>query len=277
MANRRMFSKKIINSARFIKMPPSTQVLYFHLGLAADDDGIVEAFAIMRMVGCSEDDLKILVAKEFVKVLNDDLVTYILDWNEHNNIRSDRKVDSVYKSLLLQILPEVELIESKPRSDLKNNQDGRSTDGPDDSPRSGHGLNLDGLGKDRLGKDRLKEKNTKKENPQKNSFDFTGFTDKQIEAIEEWFEYRKQIKKPYKSQLTLDRLRNELLNNDNLIRDIQWSIAKGYQGVYSPDTHYNSQPRSSNHDLSNQPKTKDEMLSVLNKQGISVNENDLPF
>ena len=61
-------------------MPVSTQCLYFHLGLHADDDGIVEAYTIMNLVGATEDDLKILVAKEFVTVLNEDLVTYITEW-----------------------------------------------------------------------------------------------------------------------------------------------------------------------------------------------------
>ncbi len=117
MAARRMFSQKIINSARFIKMPVSCQALYFHLGLNADDDGVVEAFGLMRMLGNSEDDIKILVAKGFVQVLNEDLVTYILDWGEHNLIRADRKIDSIYKDLLLKIIPEIKLIESKPRSD----------------------------------------------------------------------------------------------------------------------------------------------------------------
>ena len=80
MADRRMFSRRIINSAKFLKMPVSTQCLYFHLGLNADDDGIVEAYMTINMVGATEDDLKILVAKNFVQVLNEDLVTYITDW-----------------------------------------------------------------------------------------------------------------------------------------------------------------------------------------------------
>ncbi len=119
MATRRMFSKTIISSARFIKMPPSTQMLYFHLGLNADDDGIVEAFPIIRMVGSNEDDLKILTAKNFVIILNEDLVAFITDWNDHNLIRADRKIDSKYKNLLLKILPDIEIKEAKIRADTK--------------------------------------------------------------------------------------------------------------------------------------------------------------
>ena len=55
MAQRRMFSKRIIESAKFLKMPISCQALYFHLGMNADDDGIVEAFKVMRMTGSTED------------------------------------------------------------------------------------------------------------------------------------------------------------------------------------------------------------------------------
>jgi len=117
MANRRMFSKKITESARFLKMPSETQALYFHLGMSADDDGVVEAFTIMRLLGATEDSLKILVAKDFVRVLNDDLVTHIIDWNEHNLIRADRKIDSIYKDLLLEVVPEIELLEPKSRKD----------------------------------------------------------------------------------------------------------------------------------------------------------------
>ena len=119
MAERRMFSKRLINSAKFIKMPASTQCLYFHLGIYADDDGVVEAYNVMNQVGATDDDLKILAAKGFVIVLNDDLVTYITDWTENNKIRADRKIDSIYKDLLLQVVPEVELLEKKDRADVK--------------------------------------------------------------------------------------------------------------------------------------------------------------
>ena len=138
MATRRMFSKRIINSGRFLKMPISSQALYFHLGMEADDDGIVEAFGVLKNSGLGEDDLRVLVAKELVKVLNEDLVSFITDWREHNLIRADRKIDSIYKDLLLQIIPEAELVKAKPRSDVQDNKrlgNKKSTD----SPRTVHG------------------------------------------------------------------------------------------------------------------------------------------
>jgi hypothetical protein len=125
-----MFTQKITNSARFLKMSPSAQSLYFHLGMHADDDGVVEAFTIMQLINAAEDDFKILVAKSFIKPLNDDLVSYILDWREHNTIRADRKIDSRYKDLLVQILPDVELVKAKPRSDVEDNSTRVGTDQP---------------------------------------------------------------------------------------------------------------------------------------------------
>lgn len=147
MAERRMFSKRVIGSARFLRMPGSTQALYFHLGMAADDDGIVEAYPIMQMVNASEDDLKLLAAKGFVKVLNDDLVTYILDWQENNKIRADRKVNSIYRDLLLQVMPETPLIEPRQRADRVR------PDMTEDNQRTTTGRHR--IGKDRIGKDRI--------------------------------------------------------------------------------------------------------------------------
>ena len=103
MANRRMFSKTIIASARFLRMPPTSRLLYYDLGMYADDDGIVEAFSVMRMTQATDDDLKVLMAKGFVKVLNDEQVTLIVDWNENNYIPKDRYHPSIYKGLVLQL------------------------------------------------------------------------------------------------------------------------------------------------------------------------------
>lgn len=149
MAERRMFSKRVINSARFLKMPVSTQCLYFHLGLHADDDGVVEAYTVMNSVGASEDDLRVLTAKGFIHVLNDDLVAYITDWTENNKIRADRKIDSIYKDLLIQIVPNIRLIERKPRADVKKKM---IECGPSDDQWTSSGQPMDCIGKDRIGK-----------------------------------------------------------------------------------------------------------------------------
>lgn len=100
MAEKRMFSNKIIGSGRFLRMPPTSRLLYYDLGMAADDDGIVEAFGVLRSDGCTEDDLRVLVAKGFIKILNEDFVAMITDWKTNNSIRADRHHPSIYAELL---------------------------------------------------------------------------------------------------------------------------------------------------------------------------------
>lgn len=100
MAERRMFAKSIIGSARFLRMPPTSRLLYYDLGMDADDDGCVEAFTVMRKTGAAEDDLRVLVSKGFVQILNEDLVSVILDWKTNNYIQNDRYHPSIYAKLL---------------------------------------------------------------------------------------------------------------------------------------------------------------------------------
>lgn len=153
MAERRMFSKRVVGSARFLKMPISTQCLYFHLGLNADDDGIVEAYTTIKQIGATEDDLKVLVAKGFCKVLNEDLVTYITDWRENNKLRADRKIDSIYKDLLLQMVPDADVQQARRRSDIKPLEEGGRPADVQWTSIGRHRLGEVRIGEDRLGKD----------------------------------------------------------------------------------------------------------------------------
>ena len=104
MAERRMFSSRVTGAARFLRLPPSAQALYFHLGLYADDEGIAEGFSVVGMVRGRDEDLFLLEEKGFVKILNEDLVTYIVDWNECNQLRADRAKQSIYHDLLVDYL-----------------------------------------------------------------------------------------------------------------------------------------------------------------------------
>lgn len=137
MAERRMFAKSITGSARFLRMPVSSRLLYYDLGMAADDDGVVEAFSVLRLSGATEDDLRVLASKSFVQVLNDDLVSVILDWKQNNQIRPDRYKPSIYADLLKGLPSGI------PSGNQAVNQaaTGRDTSG---KPR---------LGKERLGED----------------------------------------------------------------------------------------------------------------------------
>ena len=103
MAQRRMFSKKITNTDQFLDLPLSSQALYFHLNMNADDDGFVNNVrSIIRLVGASNDDFKLLVAKQFVITFNDG-ITVIRDWRIHNYIQKDRRQPTLYKEELKQL------------------------------------------------------------------------------------------------------------------------------------------------------------------------------
>lgn len=155
MAERRMLSKKIFQSRKFLMMPFEAQALYTHLILSSDDDGVVEAFPIVRMIGAKEDSLGLLVVKKFILPLNDDMVYFITDFEEQNKIRADRVQPSRYRELLLEKTGLV--VEGKRVTSQKKYIDGQVTDKcltndgqvTDKCPHS--------IGKDSIGKDRIVE------------------------------------------------------------------------------------------------------------------------
>lgn len=90
MAERRCFSNKIVGSDAFLEMPLSTQALYFQLGMNADDDGFVNSpKRLVRFVGASEDDFKLLIAKRFIFYFEEGIVV-IKHWRMHNTLKNDR-------------------------------------------------------------------------------------------------------------------------------------------------------------------------------------------
>lgn len=95
MAQRRMFSPDIVGSDAFLDMPTSSQALYFHLGMYADDDGFVNPKRIMRMVGVQDDDLKVLISKRFVLPFENGVVV-IKHWKINNLVRKDWYKETPY-------------------------------------------------------------------------------------------------------------------------------------------------------------------------------------
>jgi len=96
MAERRMFAKKIIDSDAFLEMPLSSQALYFHLSMRADDDGFLNnPKRIMRTVCAAEDDLRVLLTKRFI-ILFDSGIVVIKHWRMHNYIQKDRYTPTNY-------------------------------------------------------------------------------------------------------------------------------------------------------------------------------------
>lgn len=92
---RRMFSPVIVDSDAFLDMPVSSQALYFHLGMHADDDGFVNPKRLMRAIGVSDDDLKVLVGKRFVLPFDNGVVV-IKHWRINNLIRKDWYKETMY-------------------------------------------------------------------------------------------------------------------------------------------------------------------------------------
>lgn len=96
MADRRMFSKTIIDSDVFLDMPLSTQALYFHLSMQADDEGFVNnPKKIQRMIGASDDDFKILITKRYILTFESGIIV-IKHWKIHNYIQTDRFKPTTY-------------------------------------------------------------------------------------------------------------------------------------------------------------------------------------
>lgn len=97
MAEKRMFTQKITDSDAFLDMPLSTQALYFHLNMMADDDGFINnPKRIQRTIGASEDDLKLLIAKRFVICFENGVIV-IKHWLMHNTLRKDRYKPTQYQ------------------------------------------------------------------------------------------------------------------------------------------------------------------------------------
>ena len=97
MAERRMFAKTIIDSDAFLDMPPTTQLLYFHLSMRADDDGFVnKPKSVMRMIGATQGDIEMLIIKKFIIPFESGIVV-IKHWKIHNYIRNDRYTETKYK------------------------------------------------------------------------------------------------------------------------------------------------------------------------------------
>ena len=138
MAERRMFAKTIIDSDAFLDMPMSARLLYYDLGMRADDDGFINSpKKIMRMIGASNDDVNILIARKFV-IPFDSGVVVIKHWRINNYLRNDRYTETKY-------------LEEK--STLEVDKNGSYT--AKNNTGIPHGIPTVSTGKVRLGKDSI--------------------------------------------------------------------------------------------------------------------------
>lgn len=149
-----MFAKTIIDSDAFLDMPLSTQALYFHLSMRADDEGFINnPKKIQRMIGASDDDLKVLIAKSFIIPFESGIVV-IKHWKIHNYIRGDRIKHTVYSE-------ERQLLDIKDNGAYTYVADICQTDDSQMTVKSQHRLGKDSIDKDSIGKDKEKAKSTR--------------------------------------------------------------------------------------------------------------------
>lgn len=100
MANKRMINKTVVDSDAFLDMPQTTQNLYFHLNMRADDDGFLDSpKQVMRSVGSNQNDLEILLAKRYLLAFESGVII-IKHWKLHNTIRKDRYKPTLYQEEL---------------------------------------------------------------------------------------------------------------------------------------------------------------------------------
>ncbi len=240
MANKRMFTMKICDSDAFLDMPLSTQCLYFHLNMRADDDGFIgNSKRIVRLVGASEDDLKLLIAKRFLLAFEDGVIV-IKHWRMHNTLSQNRYHETQYleeKDMLRlkdngsysfdggRPLDDTKLIESSTRQSRRA-KDGHETDSDLDI-----GLDIDkDLDKDLdLGLDKGKGKSKK-------PAVYYPMDESLNQSFLDFIEFRKKIKKPMTDkaiELAMKEL-EKLAGSDNdlAIQIINQSILRGWQGLF---------------------------------------------
>lgn len=146
MANRRMFSRDVVMTDDFLDLPPTTKALYFFLNLEADDDGFVgNPKTIMRLVGTTKEDMKLLIEGNYVLLFNSGVVV-ITDWTEHNSIRKDRKKPTRFAEEMQQIA----LVEGNKYQWLSDVQ-------PTDNQLTTKCQTNGCIGEDRIGEDRRGE------------------------------------------------------------------------------------------------------------------------
>lgn len=175
MAERRMFAKTIIDSDDFLDMPLSTQALYFHLSMRADDDGFLNnARKIMRTIGANQNDYDLLLAKAFI-IQFDDGICVIKHWRINNYIRADRYKETIYKDQYNMLT-----VRENGRYSLVEN--------PDETALSEVGIPV-GIpvgrqvvypGKDSIGKDSIDKYNKEKESKEKEKNSPTAQTTKRF-------------------------------------------------------------------------------------------------
>lgn len=241
-----MFAKTIIDSDAFLEMPISARLLYYDLGMRADDDGFINSpKKIMKMIGASEDDINILILKKFI-IPFDNGVVVLKHWRIHNYIRKDTYNETPYKEQ--KMLLEVDDNKSYKLKDIFSVQavDEPSTDSGREllEKNPEHAINTESQRvvdepstQVRLGK--VSIDNNKKEKKAKTNFDTilseSEFNETTKERLKDFIKMRKAIKKPLTDRaldLTIKRLKKIANSEEEIQMILDNSIINSYQGVF---------------------------------------------
>lgn len=231
MANRRMFSLDIVDTDKFLEMSLSSQALYFHLGMRADDDGFVSSpKKIMSFTGCGKKELQQLVDNDFVIQFESGVIV-ISDWKKQNYIQSDRYKRTVYT-------------EERESLDLIDNKYYLENSGKMVMDTECiHGVSITetqySLGEDSLGKVSLDKVNIKGE---QSSHIYYPEDEKLDRAFKDYIEMRKKMKpKPTDRaiELAMKKLKklatippSENMDNDLAIKILEESVLNGWKGLF---------------------------------------------
>ena len=245
-----MFAKTIIDSDAFLEMPLSTQALYFHLSMRADDDGFLNnAKKVMRMIGANQNDLDLLLVKNFV-IKFEDGICVIKHWRIHNYIQTDRYHETMYKDNknLLNIDDNKAYTLKNTGKKLEGNKiieviEPMDTECIQDVYKMDTQVRLE-LGKDSIGKDSIEKKKEKKKKESSLDLIINNYTSNLDlkETLQDFLKMRKAQKK-----VMTDRALKTLLNKlDTLattdkekIERLEESICNCWLTVY-PAKQYNT-------------------------------------
>lgn len=228
MAEKRMFTQKIIDSDPFLDMPLSTQALYFHLNMRADDDGFVNnPKRVQRMIGASEDDLKLLILKRFIIGFENGVIV-IKHWRMHNTLRKDRYNPTQYQEELATLA-------------LKdNNSYTEKTSGNHLAttwqPNGNHLEPQYSVDEDSVGKGSIESIGAPPEPPAAPEAKVIYFGPTLQAAFEEWLKYKKERREAYK-ETGLRNLVSEIKNNaakygEDAVADlIRLCMASNWRGI----------------------------------------------
>lgn len=193
MAEKRMFSKRVIDTDEFLDMPATAQMLYFHLAMNADDDGFVgKPKTIMRMCRASEDDLTVLKGKQFV-ISFDTGVIVIRHWRIHNYLRKDTYHPTIYeqeKSMLCLDKSDAYSLDSDDAVTSPLRIRDESVTNP--SQVRDESVDVDKISKDKRREDKVREDKKRKEDLFETLLPSYQISEPLADKIREYLRYRKE-------------------------------------------------------------------------------------